>query len=168
MLKRYVRVCAVICLIFCVAAGCSTKKGKGPGGIEPTAIIGEPVLPEGDFERDYTRIRDVSFENVMFAYDSYAIENSEISKIEQISAYMRRNANVKLVTEGNCDERGTKEYNVSLGENRAQAVRAHLIRLGIPSSNIQTKSYGEENPVDPGHNESAWRRNRRAEFALYR
>jgi len=69
------------------------------------------------------------------------------------------------VVEGHCDERGTQEYNMALGERRALAVRDYLINLGVPGQNLLTISYGEERPVDPGHNEAAWAKNRRAEFS---
>ena len=73
-----------------------------------------------------------------------------------------------VTVSGHCDERGSREYNMALGENRALAVRAHLIRLGTDAARIQTRSYGEERPLDPGHSEAAWRRNRRGEFLLFR
>lgn len=149
--------------------GCRSR-GKGPGegdlGLN-TTVIGEMPLPEGDFS-DLTPITDVSFETVKFAYDSFRIAPSEIGKIEKVASYMRADGSVRLIAQGHCDERGSKEYNLSLGENRALAVRAYLVELGVPSANIQTKSFGEEQPADPGHNESAWSQNRRVEFALFR
>ena len=98
---------------------------------------------------------------VLFAYDSY-------QKVEAVAKYMKSNADVKLVCEGNCDERGSNEYNMSLGEHRALAVRAYLVGLGIDGARIQTRSFGEEKPLNPGHNEAAWHENRRVEFALFR
>ena len=68
--------------------------------------------------------------------------------------------------EGNCDERGTEEYNRALGERRALALREELVRLGVDPSRVDTVSYGEDKPVDPGHDESAWRKNRRGDFIL--
>jgi peptidoglycan-associated lipoprotein len=105
---------------------------------------------------------------VLFAYDSYQIAPSEVAKVEKVAEFMRRATDVKLVAEGHCDERGSNEYNMSLGEHRALAVRAHLISLGIDGSRIQTRSFGEEKPLNSGHGESAWRENRRVEFALFR
>jgi peptidoglycan-associated lipoprotein len=72
-----------------------------------------------------------------------------------------------VVIEGHCDERGSREYNLALGERRALAVRAYLVGLGIDATRLQTKSYGEEQPVAMGHDESSWSRNRRAEFVLF-
>ena len=81
---------------------------------------------------------------------------------------MNANANVVLVIEGHCDERGTIEYNLSLGEYRSQSVRTYMNNVGISPSRIQTVSYGKERPAVQGSGESAWSKNRRAEFALYR
>ena len=70
--------------------------------------------------------------------------------------------------DGNCDERGSNEYNLSLGEQRAQSVRTYLIATGIDAARIQTRSFGKEKPLDPGHNEAAWAKNRRGEFVIYK
>lgn len=107
------------------------------------------------------------FEPVYFDYDSSQIAGSERSKLEAIADYLRANASVGLIVEGHCDERGSNEYNLALGERRAQAVRAYLIGLGIPSDGIKTVSYGEEQPAAFGHDESSWRSNRRASFSLF-
>lgn len=160
---------SMLVVSLCFFSGCRSKTGTGEGDMGlNTTLIGDSPLPGGDFESELSRITDVSFETVLFAYDSFKIASSEIAKIEKVASYMRNNGSVRLVAEGNCDERGSKEYNLSLGENRAASVRAYLVELGVPSAHIQTKSYGEERPVDPGHNESSWRLNRRVDFALYR
>jgi len=160
----------VIVVSISVLPGCRSNKGPVDGefGINTTLIGDENALPFGDFASELTRITDVRFETVSFAYDSFKIAPSEISKIEKVAAYMKSNRSARLIAEGHCDERGSKEYNVSLGENRALSVRAYLIELGISAAHIQTRSYGEEQPLNPGHNEAAWSLNRRVEFALYR
>jgi peptidoglycan-associated lipoprotein len=158
-----------MCLV--LAAGCRTKDsfgGEGDDIVDPTILGGDGAYPLAERMEDGTRVTDVQFESVLFAYDSFQIAPSEIGKIEQVAAYMGRNPGVRLVLEGHCDERGSREYNMSLGEYRALAVRAHLIRLDVDGAGIQTRSYGEEMPADPGHTEAAWRRNRRVEFALFR
>lgn len=164
--RQSLKVLAVLGLCALVVSGCkSSRPGQAEGDIlDPTFMEGAL----GERFEDGNRITDVSFENVLFGYDSYQISPSELAKIEAVADYMRRNAGVRLVVEGHCDERGSREYNMSLGEHRALAVRAHMISLNIDGSRIQTRSYGEESPLDYGHNESAWRINRRAEFALYR
>jgi peptidoglycan-associated lipoprotein len=80
---------------------------------------------------------------------------------------LKSDAPVKLLVEGHCDERGTEEYNRSLGERRALALREELARMGIDPSRIRTVSFGEDKPFAQGHDESAWRQNRRGEFVLY-
>ncbi len=151
-----------------LTSGCKTKKPR------PAATDGE-VLPGADTEyamperfEDGERITDVAFENVLFGYNQYDITGAEVAKIEAVASYLQQSTDVRLIAEGNCDERGSREYNVSLGENRAQAVRAYLISLGIDGARVQTKSNGEEMPLDAGHGEAAWAINRRVEFALYR
>ena len=104
---------------------------------------------------------------MLFDYDSFQIKPGEVAKIEKVAEYMKANTRVVLVAEGHCDERGSREYNMSLGEQRAGAVRAHLVGIGIAPDRIQTKSFGKEKPLNPGHGDAAWRENRRAEFAVY-
>jgi peptidoglycan-associated lipoprotein len=79
---------------------------------------------------------------------------------------MTNNPNAKIRIEGHCDERGTNEYNMALGERRANSAKKYLIKLGVKESQLSTISYGEEKPLDPGHNEEAWAMNRRAHFAI--
>jgi peptidoglycan-associated lipoprotein len=79
---------------------------------------------------------------------------------------MKKHPNAKLQIEGHCDERGTAEYNMALGERRATAVMTYLGSLGVPKAALSTVSFGKEKPLDPGHNEGAWAKNRRAHFVL--
>ena len=109
----------------------------------------------------------IMFDNVHFAYDSVRIEESERGVIEDVTDYMRKNSGVGVILEGHCDERGSREYNMSLGERRSLAVRAYLIGLGINNVRIQTRSYGEEKPVALGHDEASWQINRRVQFVFF-
>ena len=102
---------------------------------------------------------------VFFDYDSAKIKPSEFAKIEAVANGLKGN-NKSLVVEGHTDERGTAEYNRALGERRAQAAREQLVHLGIAASRITTKSYGKDRPLDPSHEDTAWSRNRRAEFVV--
>lgn len=106
------------------------------------------------------------FEAVLFDYDSPQLVPSEQGKIDAVVAYLQQNATHGVVVEGHCDERGSNEYNLALGERRALAVRAAIISAGIDSARVQTRSYGEERPVAFEHDESSWRLNRRAEFVF--
>src|SRR5271154_111221 len=103
---------------------------------------------------------------VHFAYDSAAIKSSEDANLQSVASALSSDANAKLLIEGNCDERGTEEYNRSLGERRALAAREALAKLGIDPSRVRTISYGKDKPVDPGHDEATWAKNRRGEFVL--
>jgi peptidoglycan-associated lipoprotein len=103
---------------------------------------------------------------IHFAFDSAAIKKSEQSNLEAVASALKSNTSDKLLIEGNCDERGTEEYNRALGERRALAAREALAKLGVSPDRIRTISYGKDKPADPGHDESAWGKNRRADFIL--
>ncbi len=105
-------------------------------------------------------------DTVYFDFDSSTIKNSEMPKIERVADYFKSNPSHAVKVEGHCDERGTEEYNRSLGERRALAIREHLVRAGIAPNRIETISYGEDRPADPEHNEAAWKKNRRGVFVL--
>ena len=164
---------AIVGVSVCVllGSGCRRMSSGGNGGddmLDPTLLGVDGDYPLGARVEGGIPATDVQVESVLFAYDSFQIAASEIGKIEQAGSYMQRNTGVRLVLEGHCDERGSREYNMSLGEYRALAVRAHLIGLNVDGGRIQTRSFGEEMPLDPGHDESAWRANRRVEFKLFR
>jgi len=107
------------------------------------------------------------FESVLFAYDSAQVSPDQRTKIESVGSHLKQNPAHAVIVEGHCDERGSREYNLALGEQRALAIRSYLTSLGIGSDRIQTKSYGEERPVVPEHDDAAWSLNRRGEFVLY-
>jgi peptidoglycan-associated lipoprotein len=86
--------------------------------------------------------------------------------LKRKAAWLRDNPTATVTIEGNCDERGTNEYNLALGERRAESARAYLVDLGISASRLTTISYGEERPLDPRHNEEAWAKNRNDQFKL--
>ncbi len=103
---------------------------------------------------------------VFFDFDSAVLRDDARSTLDANARLLRDNKSSKFVIEGHCDERGTVEYNQALGERRAQAARDYLVQAGIPEARIQIISYGKERPFDPGHDEAAWAKNRRAHFAL--
>ncbi len=105
-------------------------------------------------------------ETLYFDYDSSTIKSGEESKISAVASALKSDPSAKLLIEGNCDERGTEEYNRSLGERRALAAREALANAGVDSSRVATRSYGEDRPADPGHTQAAWSKNRRDEFVL--
>jgi peptidoglycan-associated lipoprotein len=106
------------------------------------------------------------FENIHFDFDRSFIRNNAKPILQEVAAYMKKTPGAKLLIEGHCDERGTSEYNIALGQRRADATKKYLTNLGVDGGRLSTISYGEERPADPGHNESAWARNRRAVFII--
>jgi peptidoglycan-associated lipoprotein len=101
---------------------------------------------------------------IHFDYDSSEIRGDQRATLQANADWLRENPNVRILIEGHCDERGTREYNLALGNQRAQAATAYLTSLGISASRIETISYGEENPVAMGEGEQFWSQNRRSEF----
>ncbi len=126
------------------------------------------AVTEGKFEDLYTRCDDVSFSPVYFGLDSTVIAQDELGKVEAVASHLKAQADRVVVVEGHCDERGSNEYNMSLGENRAIIIRNYLEQTGVDGSRIQTRSYGEEKPAVLGHNEAAWAKNRRGEFVIFK
>ena len=174
-------IAGVFAVALCVA-GCkynSVNEGGGPSDInaEGNAISSDvdsslqsgsiDSMTEGKFEDMYQRCTDVNFEAVYFGFDSTAVPQGELGKIDAVAQHLTSRPERVVVVEGNCDERGSNEYNMTLGENRAIIVRNYLVQNGIAESRIQTRSYGEEKPAVDGHDESAWSRNRRGEFAIF-
>ena len=116
---------------------------------------------------DVTQDRDaLADQTVHFAFDSAAVLSKEQDKIVIVSEKLKSDPAALLIIEGHCDERGTEEYNRSLGERRALALREALANAGIDAQRIRTISYGKDKPADTGHDESAWSKNRRGEFIL--
>jgi peptidoglycan-associated lipoprotein len=142
--------------------GVALNNGPGTGAGQ----VGGGDLPNFDPDQMQQDRTAFAADIVYFDYDSSAIKSSEQSKLSAIASALQADASAKLLIEGNCDERGTEEYNRSLGERRALAAREGLANLGVDSSRIATRSYGEDRPSDPGHTQAAWGKNRRDEFVL--
>lgn len=105
-------------------------------------------------------------ENITFGYDTYAISPAAAEVLKAKGAFLVSQPDLIVLIEGHCDERGTVEYNLALGDRRAKAARDYLCALGIAAERIQTVSYGEERPLDPEHGEEAWAKNRRCRFVI--
>ncbi|MDB6121019.1 MAG: peptidoglycan-binding outer rane lipoprotein Pal, OmpA family [Pedosphaera sp.] len=104
--------------------------------------------------------------SVYFEFDKSSIKSSEQPKLSEVASYLKSNGNAAVRVEGNCDERGTEEYNRSLGERRALAAREALVGMGIDPRRVDTVSYGEDKPAVQGHDESAFSKNRRDDFIV--
>jgi peptidoglycan-associated lipoprotein len=104
--------------------------------------------------------------DIYFGYDKYEIRREDEEILKENAAFLKKNPKMKIQIEGHCDERGTAEYNLALGERRANHTKKYLVSLGITSDRISTISYGEERPLDPSDNEEAWAKNRRAHIVV--
>ncbi len=166
--KMYTAVAVVA--VLALSGGCKSKPsatGWDPMGMASGDPLGGgfPIAGENlAFPQDGDR---TLVDPVYFAYDSSQVSPAEAGKCEQVADYLRKGKGSGVIVEGHADERGSREYNLALGERRALAVRDYLIVLGVDASVIHTKSLGEEMPDDMGHDEAAWRKNRRAVFAIY-
>ena len=137
--------------------------GTGDGGFKTGNLATTGEWDPNSMDQDRAALAD---QTVHFAFDSAAVLSKEENKLVIVAEKLKSDANVKLLIEGHCDERGTEEYNRSLGERRALALREALSRAGIDSNRVRTISYGKDKPADSGHGEAAWNKNRRGEFIL--
>jgi peptidoglycan-associated lipoprotein len=135
--------------------------GSAGGGRDFATDTGEVEIVES--------VGLVDLETIYFDYDKAAIRSDQRANLQSDAAAIKQRDNLGVVTlEGNCDERGSEEYNLALGERRAAAVKQYLVDLGVPASRLRTVSFGESKPSAFGHDESAWKWNRRVEFAVNR
>jgi len=105
-------------------------------------------------------------EDIQFDFDSSTLLPAAQNILRKKAAWLQNNSDESIIIEGHCDERGTVEYNLALGERRAAAAKAFLVDLGVAGSRMEIVSYGEEKPIDMGNYESAWAKNRRAHFTI--
>ena len=129
-------------------------RASQPGG--PASMTARPVPSE------FAPVADLR--DIHFAFDKHDVRAGDAKILDANAAWLKANARDLLLIEGHCDERGTNEYNLALGERRANAVKRYLVDLGVPGNNLRTVSFGEERPAVQGHDESAWKYNRRADF----
>ncbi len=113
-------------------------------------------------ERRLGQAKNGLFKDILFEYDSYTIRSEDFPRLKEVGSWLSQHKNARVTIEGHCDERGTNEYNLALGQKRADAVKDYLAKLGIDEKRIKAMSYGKESPANPGHNEEAWAANRRA------
>jgi peptidoglycan-associated lipoprotein len=128
-----------------------------PAPVE-TAPVAEPSIEELN--------RSGVLRTIYFAFDRADLTEESRATLRANAEWLKANPKYRIRIEGHCDERGTIEYNLALGQRRADAARDYLVSLGVDPGRLTTISYGEERPADPGHNEEAWAKNRRAEFVI--
>lgn len=154
-------------------AGCAKKQPKttppppAPAPVEtaPTpAPTPPPPAPTPPPEPPKPAVAASDLQVIHFGYDSFQLDDAARAALDANAKLLRDNPTLSVSVDGHCDERGTVEYNQALGQKRAEAVQQYLSDQGIPSTRFRVISYGKERPVDEGHDESAWARNRRVEF----
>jgi peptidoglycan-associated lipoprotein len=175
-------------LVAVMAAGCGKKKQPttmpAPTPTVPPAVEtapdrpAQPVeeatpVPQPGIEEDTIGgrslddlNRDSPLKPAFFALDSFELDADGQATVQANAELLKKYSSWAITIEGHCDERGTAEYNLALGERRAVAVRTYLVSLGIPPDRLRTVSYGKEFPFDPAHTEEAWSKNRRAHFVI--
>ena len=147
--------------------GCSSTPKSGSGTGQTPSGAGEFTSGEAIQETVTTEVDELK--TVYFDFDRYNIRSDQQQTLRADAKVVMAKQELGVVTlQGNTDERGSQEYNLALGERRANSVRRYLIDLGAPSSRLRTVSFGEDRPAVPGHDESAWRWNRRVDFAVSR
>ncbi len=156
--RRLMQGAVVVLTLLILVTGCARAPVRpaapGPSGM-PGPVPGGPVA-----EQDLQTLQ-ANLKTVYFDYDRYTLSPDAQSALQYDAEIIKRAMHGKIVAEGHCDERGTAEYNLALGDRRARAVADFLVSLGVPPQSLSTVSYGSELPVDPGHNEAAWAKNRR-------
>ena len=168
----------LLALVATLSAGCKRTKPGAGAEFDDTVNPGGELAWTGDMPLSGGSLLDPSLYEpvatpagvypVYFRYNESAIPAGELSKVDAVAALLQQSGQLYVLVEGNCDERGTNEYNMSLGEFRAQAVRERLAAAGVSAERVQTVSYGEEKPAAFGHDEASWAQNRRAEFGFFK
>jgi len=156
------------------AAPAPAAVGEAPVKEEPAAPVAaapaeQPVVTAAAAAAAgvaVTEEKPSQFDDVRFDFDKSEVKEDGRKTCQAVADYLKKNPKAKLLIEGHCDERGTSEYNMALGERRAAAVMTYIASLGVSKAALSTISFGKEKPLDPDHNEDAWAKNRRAHFVL--
>jgi peptidoglycan-associated lipoprotein len=179
-MKKLIIYSLAIILVFSFAVSCKKKPKEVPPAPPQTQEqppverveqpkIQEPQLSEEEMllQKSLDQInREKPLGIVYFDYDSAVIRNDARGVMDVNASWLKKFRTVKILVEGHCDERGTEEYNLALGEKRAKAAQDYLLSTGITSDRIRIISYGKSQPLNPGHDESSWQMNRRAQFLI--
>ncbi len=154
--------------------GCAGKKALKPAVEQPKTetetknqeTTPEPVKEEPVMTESQDLTGQVDLRRIHFEFDKYRLTDEAKEILAENARALKNSPNVRITIEGHCDERGTVEYNLALGERRAQAAKNYLMELGVPDNRIQIISYGKERPMDMGHDEDSWAKNRRDDFVI--
>jgi peptidoglycan-associated lipoprotein len=174
-LRQYGLPLMIVALALCVG-GCSCMQQAVKGEAAPAPVPeAQVVAPEETKETVAQKAEApaagvrasgaaVILQDIYFDFDKYNIRPGDATILKKNYEWFKTNSASKARIEGNCDERGTVEYNMVLGQKRADAAKAYLTNLGVDAKRLETVSYGKDKPIDPGHNEAAWAKNRRDHF----
>ena len=175
MMRKWVSLLSipVVIVLTLVLAGCCCPKKK-VGELPTTTVAQAPEVkevapaPEAVTESalEEQARKEGALLPIYFDFDKYNIKSEAKANLDKTAEWLSKNSTVKIRAEGNCDERGTNEYNLALGERRASSAMKYLVNVGVSADRITTVSYGEEKAVDPGHDEAAWAKNRRDDFRI--
>jgi peptidoglycan-associated lipoprotein len=180
MIKKIVVLAFVCCLVIMFTANCKPKAKTAPPPppakeqpriekVDEAPAVKKPEMTEEEIFMSKS-LEEINLaaplKMILFDYDRYFIRDDAKPVLESNSAWLRKFAGAKILIEGHCDERGTEEYNLALGEKRAVSTYDYLVSLGISPQRIKVISYGKSQPLDSGHTEMAWQRNRRAQFLV--
>ncbi|HUJ14601.1 MAG TPA: peptidoglycan-associated lipoprotein Pal [Thermoanaerobaculia bacterium] len=149
-----------------VATTTETHVTNPPDFVQPQPSVTVETLPT-DVDELNKVVHDKGYlQDAFFAFDDSTLSASAQSALQASATWLKQNAQYNLLIEGHCDERGTEQYNLALGDRRANTAKDYLVALGVDASRIRTVSYGEERPFDPGHTEEAWAQNRRDHLVI--
>jgi len=169
MLARRLLVLMMMVLLVAFIGACGGDKAvEEPTDPTPEPRQEEPPPPVEDpvDEEPILDINDMRLDDVFFAFDKHSLGTEARSSLSRNADELKKYDDAQIIIEGHCDERGTKSYNLALGEKRANAARDYLVNRGISPNRITTISYGKERPFDMGHTEPAWAKNRRGHFVV--
>ena len=168
-----IRLVLLVGVLVVSLSGCGcfyqSMRGEKAPPAPPTTVtkagpseVGKQVQAAPAPGKEGAAVSAVMLKDVHFDFDRYFIRSQDGEILKQDFSWVKANPGTRVRVEGNCDERGTVEYNLALGQKRADATKSYLVTLGADATLLDTVSYGKERPVDPGHNEAAWEKNRRA------
>ena len=146
----------------------SKKNGNTPQGGQSKELLSEKQFAKAQPKETILNVEEIQagLKDINFDFDKYDLTPEAKIILKEVASALSKNIKANVVVEGHCDERGTNEYNLGLGDKRANSVKDYLLSLGVPSGRIETISYGEEKPICTESSEGCWTKNRRAHFVL--